>query len=89
MAITRVTSYDGARLAVMQYGDADAEPLLLIAGQSLAGAAWAPVAVSYTRLDVYKRQVEYVVTGRRVPDGYVWRRLVGARARGEGSRRGR
>lgn len=37
----------------------------------------------------YESVVEYVVTGRRVPDGYVWRRLVGARARGEGSRRGR
>lgn len=49
MAITRVTSYDGARLAVMQYGDADAEPLLLIAGQSLAGAAWAPVVEEFAR----------------------------------------
>lgn len=31
----------------------------------------------------YESVVEYVVTGRRVPDGYVWRRLMGARSRSE------
>lgn len=37
----------------------------------------------------YESVVEYVATGRRIPDGFVWRRLTGARSRAElkGSRR--
>jgi len=31
----------------------------------------------------YESVVEYVATGRRVPDGWVWRRLTGVRALGE------
>lgn len=39
---TTITTYDGATLAVYTYGARDAEPLLLIAGQALAAAAWDP-----------------------------------------------
>lgn len=37
----------------------------------------------------YDSVVEYVTTGRRVPDGYVWRRLVGRRSRSEQADRAR
>ncbi|MCO5308619.1 MAG: alpha/beta hydrolase [Austwickia sp.] len=41
---TTITTYDGATLAVQLRGAPTAEPLLLIAGQGLSGAAWDPAA---------------------------------------------
>lgn len=50
LAVPMITTYDGARLAVTTRGGAgDGPPLLLIAGQSLSGAAWDPIATDYAR----------------------------------------
>lgn len=46
---TTITTEDGARLAVRQQGDPGADPLLLIAGQSLSGAAWDPAVETFAR----------------------------------------
>lgn len=46
---TTITTDDGARLAVTEHGAVDAEPVLLIAGQALAGAAWAPALEEFAR----------------------------------------